>query len=413
MRDRFITRAVHDLGSHRFVAAPDRRWWRAGGVLAAAAVVGLFAAVAPAGATPTPFLAQFGSSTGVTPTSEVGPTVPNNGDVNPYGLVEITQSVGRLVAGEALVSNFNNSSNQQGTGTTLVEVSGSSTTVFAEINPNALPGSCPGGVGLTTALSILPGGWVVVGSLPAAQGKPQNAEAGCLIVLNSMGTVVETIAGGQINGPWDMTSVAFGDFAELFVTNVLNGTVAGDGVSDPTTQTGHTVYRGTVVRLLVFSTPSIAPKVLTEQVIANGFGEHTDPSALVVGPTGVALGANGTLYVADSVSDRITAVPGAAIRFSSSGPGFTVTAGGLLSGPLGMTLAPNGDILTVNSANSEIVETTPSGQQVDSLDLGNPASPGSDLGGGALFGMTIGAGGSSVLFVDDLNNFLDRLGGAS
>jgi len=343
--------------------------------------------------------------------SEVGPTVPGNGDVNPYGLVEITQSVGKLVAGDALVSNFNNSSNQQGTGTTLVEVapSGGSPTVFSQIDPNALHGSCPGGVGLTTALSVLPGGWVVVGSLPAALGKPQNAQAGCLIVLNSTGTVVGTIAGGPINGPWDMTSVAFGDFSELFVTNVLNGTVAGDGVTDPTTQTGHTVFGGTVVRLLVFSTPTVSPKVLSETVIASGFGEHTDPAALVVGPTGVALGANGTLYVADTVGNRITAVPAATIRFFSSGPGFTLTSAGQLSAPLGMTLAPNGDILTVNGGNSEIVETTPFGQQVDSLDLGNPASPGSDLGGGSLFGVTIGAGGS-VLFVDDLNNFLDELG---
>ena len=67
---------------------------------------------------------------------------------------------------------------------------------------------------------------------------------------------------------------------------------------------------------------------------------HTDPGALVIGPTGVGVGPNGTLYVADSVGNRITAIPYALFRHGSDGTGKTVTSGGFLNGPLGLAIAP-------------------------------------------------------------------------
>ena len=48
---------------------------------------------------------------------------------------------------------------------------GGSLSLFATIDPSSLPGPCPGGVGLTTALAVLPHGFVVVGSLPTSDGK--------------------------------------------------------------------------------------------------------------------------------------------------------------------------------------------------------------------------------------------------
>ena len=85
------------------------------------------------------------------------------------------------------------------------------------------------GVELTTALSVLPDGFVVVGSLPTSDGTSATASAGCLIVLNREGHAVEDLAGRHINGPWDMTAVPTEHGAALFVTNVLNGTVAANG----------------------------------------------------------------------------------------------------------------------------------------------------------------------------------------
>ena len=171
----------------------------------------------------------------------IASTVPHNGDVNPYGIFIVRHTIGRLRAGNILISNFNNKANLQGTGTTIVQITpGGHRSLFASINAKKLPGPCPGGVGLSTALVVLPGGWVVVGSVPSTNGMAATAKAGCLIVLNSRGHVKETLSGHGINGPWDSTAFVRGHWASLFVTNVLNGTVAANG---------KVVHRGTVRRL--------------------------------------------------------------------------------------------------------------------------------------------------------------------
>ena len=50
--------------------------------------------------------------------STLASAVPPNGDVNPYGVAVVPVTMGALVANSVLVSNFNNSANLQGTGTT-------------------------------------------------------------------------------------------------------------------------------------------------------------------------------------------------------------------------------------------------------------------------------------------------------
>ncbi len=258
-----------------------------------------------------PYISNFST------TSTLASTVPANGDQNPYGIVTAPRTVGALRAGDILVSNFNNegptqngqptTGGNQGEGTTIMQFNpdGSDPRLFAHINPAQFPG----GVGLTTALVALPDGYVIVGSLPTTDGTSATMTAGELIILNPFGRVVGEIAGRPINGPWDMTSVTDGPFTTLFVTNVLNGTVA---------HSPNTVNRGTVVRIRLLTLGGLPPIPFSEQVIANGFAERTDPSALVVGPTGDGLGANGTLYVADSVNNRIAAIPDALFRTRSA-----------------------------------------------------------------------------------------------
>jgi hypothetical protein len=229
-------------------------------------------------------------------------------------------------------------------------------------------------------------------------GTSATAQAGCLLVLDSRGKVLETIAGGPINGPWDMTAVDHGFFTTLYVTNVLNGTVAAD-TGGPTVP-GNVVDGGTVVRIQLLTIPGVRPRVLDEDVIGTGFPERTDPGALVVGPTGVALNQDGTLYVADTQGNRIAAIPGATFReFPAQNGGRTVSSGGDLNGPLGMTLAPNGDILTANGGDGNIVETTPAGAQSDIAADG----PG---GAGVLFGLTVPPRFNGIYFVDDGDNTL-------
>jgi hypothetical protein len=105
-------------------------------------------ALAAAAAVATAPAAQARSqSAGARPGStvtKVASTVPGNGDVNPYGVAVVPRTEGRLRAGDVLVSNFNNAHNQQGTGTTIVEISpGGKRTLFAQVNPAHLPGACP------------------------------------------------------------------------------------------------------------------------------------------------------------------------------------------------------------------------------------------------------------------------------
>jgi hypothetical protein len=364
------------------------------GAVAAAALVMAPAAGAQS-MSATPFISHFHTTT------TIASTVPANGDVNPYGVAVIGQSTGNLHRGNVLVSNFNNGQNQQGTGTTIVEVSpGGTVTQFAGINAATLPGACPGGVGLTTALSVLPGGWVVVGSLPTTDGTSATASAGCLIVLDSHGNVRETISGHGINGPWDMTAASEGNIAELFVTNVLNGTKAANG---------NVTNHGTVLRLVLVLGDNHPPKLVAVTTIGSGFPEKTDPAALVVGPTGVSLDSHGTLFVADSVANRIAAIPFAPFRLSSAGTGQTVTSGGALNTPLGLAVAPNGDVLTVNAADGFLVETTPGGKQVAThlLDNSVPSpqtNPPTPPGAGALFGLAVAPYGTGVYYVDDATN---------
>ncbi len=326
----------------------------------------------------------------------VASTIPPNGDLNPYGVAVVTKTTGMLTRGHILVSNFNNSANLQGTGTTIMDISRSGTAnVFAQINPGALPGPCPGGVGLTTALVFLRAGWVVVGSLPTTDGTSATAQAGCLLVLDSSGNVVETITDTLINGPWDMTALDLGISADLFVTNVLNGTVAGNG---------NVVHQGTVLRIKLDLSGSM-PAVQSITTIGSGFAERTDPAALVIGPTGVRLSQDGTLYVADSLNNRIAAIPNAVGRRSSAGTGNTVTKGGSLNDPLGLAIARgSGEIVTVNGNDGFLVETSPDGQQDGKLLLDNTGSP---PGAGTLFGLAVTSSG--IFFVDDGTNTLNLL----
>jgi hypothetical protein len=337
------------------------------------------------------------SHSGSAQPSVVASTVPANGDVNPYGIARIPSSSGALVQGNILISNFNNSNNLQGTGSTIVQISPSgSMSLFAQIDASMLPGPCPGGVGLTTALVVLRSGWVVVGSLPTMDGTAATAQAGCLLVLNNHGMVVETFYGSLINGPWDMTAWDAGNFAELFVSNVLNGTVAANG---------SVVNQGTVIRLGINIPSGSMPSLQSITVIGSGFSERTDPAALVIGPTGLGLDPDAdTLYVADSLNNRIAAIRHPVFRESSAGTGATVSQGGSLNDPLGLTVSRRGDILTVNGDDGFLVETTPRGKQVQKVLLDNTGTP---PGSGALFGL-IDVNGA-IFYVDDASNTLNVL----
>src|SRR5580692_10396179 len=286
-------------------------------------------------------------------------TVTDNGDLNPYAVVVAPVSAGKIQKDDVLVDNFNNLSNLQGTGTTIIDYRPSThkTALFAKLPQNLA--QCPGGVGLTTAMTMLKTGWVIVGSAPSADGTTKTKGAGCLIILDSSGKVAGPIAGDKINMPWgNMATIDEGETATWFVSNAGFGVGSPDG--DP-----RVVNEETVLRIKLSIADGKAPVVVDQTVVGSGFGSQPNKDVFLVGPTGLALGADDTLYVSDATGNRINAIWDATKRDHSAGIGRTVTKDGLLQKPLAMALAPNGHLLVVNAKNGQVVDVDPaSGEQL-------------------------------------------------
>jgi hypothetical protein len=133
-------------------------------------------------------------------------TIPANGDVNPYGVAFVPHgfpSGGSIAAGDVLIANFNDSDNVQGTGTTIVRL--------AERGPIAPPGTAATFFtsklpGLSTALGVLRGGFVVVGNVSTQDGTFATIGRGALQVLDRHGKLIETWTDPVfLDGPWDLT----------------------------------------------------------------------------------------------------------------------------------------------------------------------------------------------------------------
>lgn len=325
-------------------------------------------------------------------------TVPENGDQNPYAVVVSPVGAGKLRKGDVLITNFNNAGNLQGVGSTIVAYTPATKQLatFATI-PRTLPG-CPGGVGLTTAMAVLRAGWVVVGSLPSRDGTTATRGQGCLIVLDSEGRVARTFTGPDIDGPWgNMAVIDQGGEATLFVS------MTGFGVGAPGQPQQN---RATVLRLALRVPAGRPPEIAARTVIGHGFGQLAHREVFVIGPTGLAVGTDGTLYVSDALANRIGAIPNAPTRADSAGTGREVTRGGFLQHPLALTWAPNGHLLAVNGFNGQVVEIDPAtGHQLYAqwIDANRAQQP---PGNGDLFGLAVTPSGDGFYYVEDEINAL-------
>ncbi len=329
------------------------------------------------------------------------------GDVNPYGVAFVPggfPASGLLRAGDVIVANFNDSTNAQGTGKTIVRVN-------ANADPSIFFRSKR--IGLSTALGVLQRGYVLVGNLPSTgtgdqrgvctpgpNGEEEGVGQGALQVINRNGQLVETLTNKRfLDGPWDLTIKDDGGRALVFVSNALTGTVtrldllvAGDGDGDRDDQ------------VIVTSATQIA----------SGYVHRCDPAAFVIAPTGVALDeARDILYVASAGDNKIFAIPDASIAGRDFGRGRVVVDDPAhLHGPLGLALAPNGDLVSAQgdavnpnpdpNGQSEIAEFTPGGRFVAQLSV-EPTNA------GAAFGLAVEPVGSGFQFaaVDDFANTLD------
>ncbi len=291
-------------------------------------------------------------------------TVPGNGDLNPYAVVVAPVSAGKIHKGDVLVDNFNNVSNLQGTGGTIIIVDPAtrSVTLFAKL-PQKLS-QCPGGIGLTAAMTMLRSGWVIVGSTPSTDGTTATKGAGCLLVFDANGKLTTIWKGSHINGPWgNMAVIDTGATATLFVS--MSGfDVPGPDKLEAATGEPVVVKKAMVLRIELAIPPSGPPKVTSQAIIASGFGERADKDAFLIGPTGLAL-IGSTLYVSDAVDNRIVAIADAPTRTDSAETGRTITKDGLLQRPLALAVTANGHILATNAKNGQVVEVDPaSGRQL-------------------------------------------------
>jgi hypothetical protein len=330
----------------------------------------------------------------------VSSTVPANGDLNPYGVAFVPANVptgGAIKVGDVLVSNFNNSNNLQGTGTTIIKLrpdqkvapSGSASVFFQGT-----------GLGLTTALGVLQRGFVLVGNVPTTDGKIGTIQSGSLLFLNRNGNLISPSPyTNRLDGPWDLTIEDQFDHARVFVSNVLNGTVT----------------------RLDLAVGSATVTVNRATVIATGYTVQPNDAALILGPTGLAYDSTSDiLYVASTADNEIFAVPQAGTRTVANGTGKVVFKDKHLRGPLALAFAPNGHLLTTNgdavnadpTQPSEIVEFTFTGDFIGQSNV--------DASQGGAFGLAVSSAGrgspggvntpASVAFVDDVSNSIIVVG---
>ncbi len=333
-------------------------------------------------------------------------SVTDNGDLNPYAIVVAPVTIGKIQKDDVLVDNFNNISNLQGTGTTIVRYRPSTreTVLFAKLPQNLA--ECPGGVGLTTAMTMLRSGWVIVGSAPSTDGTTATKGDGCLIVLSPEGKMVAAWSGPTINSPWgNMAVVDNGSKATLFVS-MAGFDLPSPRVIDPATGFPVRLHKATVLRLEVDIPEGKPPVLISQTVVADGLAHRADLDNFLLGPTGLALGPDNTLYVTDGLDNVITAVSDATTRTASAGPGRVVTQGDLLSWPLAMTVTPAGHLLACNGKDGRVVEIDPiAGKQIYAqwIDSDQAQSP---PGNGDLFGIAMTPDGKGFYYVQDDTNTL-------
>jgi hypothetical protein len=319
-------------------------------------------------------------------------TVPQNGDVNPYGVAFVPTgfpATAAASAGDILVANFNNGSNAQGTGSTIVRIRATApqqTLFYAD--------ATPANIGFSTALGVLRAGFVVLGNVPSSDGSGMcqpplgaNVGQGSLTFIDASGNFVMRYADPAfVNGPWDLTVFDSGATAKIFVSNVLTGTVT---------------------RLDLTIGASIA---IAATQIASGYPHDCDPAAFVVGPTGLAYdpGAD-VLYVASTVDNAIFTVAQAGTSSADRGRGTLFSQINQFHGPLGLALSNGGTLISAQgdaiapaaAHPSTIVEIQSNGTFVSRFSI-DPAP-------GSAFGLALDQSGAQSRFaaVDDGTNVLD------
>ncbi len=306
-----------------------------------------------------------------------------NGDTNPYGIAiappaSSFTTAGVYKPGDVLVSNFNNSAGTNGAGTTIEDVmTGQPVRVAQETTssgPAALAFSVNG------AFSVANFG---LGTTSNPGDVQEYAQTG---VLSSVLTdpSVEYGWGQASNGGYGGKNCFFsvneynGDIVRINVTTASNGvsTYTFDQLSG---DLGHTM---------------------------SGFGGGP------VGPSALVHDSNDTLYILNSYSNSIMAIPNATTAPVSNNLSNVLliyydNSGKYLDQPIGMTLNPiNNDLIVANQKSNTLVEINPLNRSIVAVKTVDPTAVNQTTGAGsALFGVaaTSDTNGNLVIYYTDDN----------
>jgi hypothetical protein len=339
--------------------------------VSAAAITGLSAAAADTA----PVADQLHQAPDRTVASLIAP----NGDRDPFGIAVVPLTSGQLVAGNLLVAEFSDQDGTAGAGTTILQVNpaNGTTTVFFQGGPVA----GPVGIAINPAND---GVWVGdYGS--AADGTAAND---LLItptgLLKATFTDASTMNAASFLGVWGQGVSSVNGTVSFYYGNAGNA-VTGTGGGD-------------VWRLTPNPTGPANGQPVNSSYAQIATGQGQTPAggnaATAAGPQGYAFAANGTLYETNDADNALYAIPGAA---TATGPVQvqTVYRGPELQSPENVVIDPtDGNLLIANANDNRLVEITPSGQVVGSVDLARHQAA------GALFGLAIGTNtaGQQVLY---------------
>jgi hypothetical protein len=323
-------------------------------------------------------------------------TVTENGDQDPAGVIVAPVSAGKIQKDDVLVTNNSDIKDMQGLAKTIVGYRPSTKTTYMFANlPRAYP-ECPGGIGLSAAITMLKTGWVIVGSAPSTDGTTTTKGPGCILVLDPNGKIAAAWSGPNINF----------ELVDSRTSAILFATMSGFDVPplsvvDPATGLPVVKNEGTVLRMELRIPEGGMPVLERQVVIGSGFAERADLDNFMLGPTGLALAPDKTLYVTDEINNSINAIPNAVTRSDSAGIGQMVTKGGLLSWPLGMVLSPQGHLLVCNGKDGRLVEVDPVARKQVYGQWINTNQQQSPPGNGNLFGIAMTPDGTGYYYVAD------------
>lgn len=312
----------------------------------------------------------------------IGSTIdPSFGQLNPYGLDVAKSTAGSFTKGDLAVCNFNDNTNTQGTGYTIVALhpQPGSTPTLVVADPTNLVGC--------NALALGPDDTIYA----AAFSSNDNP------IYSSSGSLITNLSGSPFNHP----------FGQIYAQPKKGGpAVYESNAAD-----------GSIVRI---NLPS-----LTTEVVATGFPVNGGPPGSILGPSGLQYDRrHDRLFVVDGDNNSVTTISGisgmhgACLNVRARGTRFegsckskarVLYSGAPLNGPISSALLFNGTIVVGNtldpSGENLMVEINPGGHVKDIRNVDTGA-------GGAIFGMVAtgkSASDTKLYFNDDNANNLQVL----